>query len=1309
MKYSDSADVPNALIPQRYRVLKTSAQDGAGTLLHVRDLLRQEELAARVVCTPVDERAAGYQEFLRLLTIDHPSLSRVYDFGSVEAGVFYTRELTSQFSITEALEHLDDRQLYSCLEGAAGALAALHENGTAHGLMLPDYIRVARKGNQFGGIRVTDAGLRHLLSREYLQRAHRYDSPDVRAGAAISPASDLYQLAATLIEVVAGSNVLSVIERGVTRGIRSRMRGIDRRLVDLLLSLIAPDRQQNPANGQELLRIIRMGDWVLPEREWSVESLLTPVVVGREMPLSRLGAILERAETGEIHALEILGAPGMGRSRLLAEFDERARSAGWATVHVHPTGIEDPIGALVMSVEAAIGQVLPDLPVSQTDPRLNYHRYPNESPDTLRFAESAAAIFEILGQGSAKLVLLIDDADQLVPDLLTVLRYVVTEAGTQRILIAATGVQPIDLPGSEIVSIGPLGKTTLRRLIAPLLAISLNPDETLAALQNQAGGNPLWVRLLLASWIESEQLRFVRGRAFFNEKGNTAAPQTITDVVGIIVAGLSEAERRLVEALAVWGRPLSLHLVEKIAGQFREAGTLVAREGELVGFIGDTVGPVVYALLPEARRRYWHAAFIETLEEHEMERGQRGVHLIGAGRTGEGIRELVELAGEDEARLAHHAAFDHLRTAVENLPLGKRVSGVDRVRVVLDASRLATVVGELRWARERLSALEPEVEGINDPGLRLEYMLSQANVLRELRHASDALQYYAKARSLAEAVPELRDRLSMITLEEAANDASRGEGEVALRRIEPIVERLRQEGDSPLLGLALKRMASVQAHLGRSRSAAHLELRCARLARRLGDSQLATRAFITLGHLYHRLGRPQRALQSLDRAQAHLLQCPHDGHAAAELVNRAQVLISLGQTEEAESVLLRAQALRQRSGQRGRLAGILIDLGRLRRLRGRLSDGVGYYREAILLAEEFDVPLVHVGRANLGELFLHQGEHVAAEETLRIALTGNRPDHRGLILVNLGRLYRKRGEYARAFKALEEAADLLSESRASQAPHAKIEMARVLVASGDVLGAESQLARTRDEMGDNNEQHAEYQLALGLVAAGQGDSPIAAFECAVAAGQKSNDPTLLGETLIDALECAMAVAEPDHAWIYRHLRLLEETAAHTDALPVTTGLRILRASVPRAIDHPIPAAADQLGRGFIQNLAQRPEKPFDVALGDIIHDMEGATGAVVFVVGLGPDGRTVITPIPKSHEASPPIPKPHETALPTVRPYRIAAREFDRQIFRDALIATGGNALEAARLLRLPTSTFRYRAEKLKLLKPIRRDSTQQP
>jgi DNA-binding NtrC family response regulator len=115
--------------------------------------------------------------------------------------------------------------------------------------------------------------------------------------------------------------------------------------------------------------------------------------------------------------------------------------------------------------------------------------------------------------------------------------------------------------------------------------------------------------------------------------------------------------------------------------------------------------------------------------------------------------------------------------------------------------------------------------------------------------------------------------------------------------------------------------------------------------------------------------------------------------------------------------------------------------------------------------------------------------------------------------------------------------------------------------------------------------------------------------------------------------------------------------------------------------------------GFATKLTQGTS-PIDVLLRDMVRQTRGAEGAIVFALGLGADGAVSVAPVPA------PSPEPES---PVVRPYRVVAREFDRKVFTQALAATGGNVREAARILRIPLSTFRYRAGKIGVLAAARR------
>ena len=1220
----------------RYAPIEIIASPSDVTFERVYDRLRCEELALCTIARPKNSNTEAAADFTRLCRLDHPSLARVRDFGLTDDAVFYSRELGLPSTLKDrSSEAIDEAAIFLCLTGAAEGMAALHESGLVHGLVLPEHLHVSTAGPVVG-VRLADAGLRRLLSPAALRARERYDPPEVRAGAEITPASDIYQLGTTLLAALGRPGKQSVSAKC------GRVSG--QHLLEFLHQLVAPDARKRFANGKELRRALQGIDWALPERSEDAKSLVTLQMVGREHELGRFSAVLEEASTGKVHAVEFLGLPGMGRSRMLQECGARAEMAGWTAIPISPsTGGE-------------------------------------------------AAIHAAGEEKHAKLLFLVDHADHLDGDVITALRFLVTEAGTRPVLVVSAGERTIGLPGAAHIVLERFGSRDLRRFIEPLLLRALNPEELWQTVEQSAAGNPLWVELLLTSWLESGRLRSVSGRLFFDERVDAEVPQTISETISKLVAGWSSGERSLIEAMAVWGAPLPIDMATKVlAGRVEAPAALVRTDAGSYQFIGDTVGPVVLNLVLPERRQYWNAAFLSAVPANEMTDGQRARLLLGAGKSAEGVRALVDAGREAEERGAYATAFHHLRDALDHYP-PEMVADVDRVRLALDAARLATLVGELHWARQ---VLVPTLVPEGNAALQLERTLLLANVMRELRHAGEAGDLYSEARALIRRNASLQHLSIEVQLDEAANEAARGEGERALRGVEAIVASLEPAGASRLLGLARQRLAMLHAHLGHTRLAAQCELRCARVARRLGDYQLMARACVTLGYLYRLLGRSRRALLALDRAQAALLQCPSDALAASALVNRAEVLIGLGRTEEAEVALLRARALRERSGQRGRLPTILIDLGHLCRHDGRLGAGAAYYREAIALAEEFELPIALAGMSNLGELCLHLGEFEEAERLLRLGLSDRRPSHRGTTRINLGQLRREQQRYPEALQFLVEAEVLLGDSAPHYRPYAVLEMGRVLFAAGDVEGASFQMHRVRDEVAENQELSSEYQLLEGLIAAARGEAPDRAFASALDGVRESSDPTFQAETLITILEHAVRSQEVDESWISGLWRALEEAAARTDARSVAIGVRVIRGAIAERFAR--PAATEGLA-GMVQRKLERGGNAIEAAMGELLQQLPEAAGAAVFVVGVDADGKPIVSPIPKASQVS-------RAGDGRVRPYRVAVREFDRKLFREALAAAGGNVHEAARQLRLPTSTFRYRASKLGLLKPTQRDS----
>jgi len=1314
----------------RFDALAFLARTPAGELLRTRDRLRGEDVALWVIprqATTPAALAAFRDVFLALRHVDHPHLAQVLDLGSTDETFFYTRELVAGESIPGrrggagtgsprpcGIDLGDEHVLFQWLSAFAGALGALHAAGLVHGFIIPQHLHATADHGQLAGVWLTEAGSHLLVPPQLAAPFRRYFSPEVRAGASPTPASDLYSLGAVLLAAMEGA--------AAPRG-----RGRDAAVPEfraLLTRLLATDPAGRPADGRALGAWLRDPAWILPDRRLAIEHLLSPLLVGQRRAIAAACSLLTAAAAGNAHAGEIVGEAGSGRSRLLATIAGDAWASGWTTAWVGGRAGGRALDDLKDAVLQALGPSEPGLDAAlalANAPALAPALAPANAPELApanapelapglaaepsaivpAYAQISGAILGALARSGRRLVLLVDDAADLAPDVIATLKHLVTEAGSLPILVLTTGLQPAGLPDAQIIATQRLEERDLRRLAAPLLAAALNPEPLFTAIQAAANGNPLWVRVLLATWLESGRLRYERGRIFFDERAGAPVPATIEAVVHDLLDRLDPRARELVEIMAVWGRPLSRELATKIAGSplsvpealVTSGDAAIARvpreghQGHDLRFLADAFAPVVLRVLAADRRRSRHEAILAALDGMAVEPGVRAPHLFATGQIAAAVADLVTAAERAAATGALHTALAHYRMALDHTA-DLAPQTVERTAIALAAARLAVRLGELTESRAVLAQVAPPDDDPSaPPGLRLELLLLRAHVLRERRLTQEAAAAYSAARALAGAHPVLAPELVQIDIEEAANDFCANRWREGLERLAPRLAALEGAG-GPLVALAtaLNRMAALRSAGGEERAAALCALRAARIARGAADLPLAARALVNLGHIYQQLGLPHRAIRALDRARSILARCPHEGLRASELTHRGQVLLALGDFAAAESALLHARAIRLRTGDHGRLPAILIGLGRLLRHSGRLGAAEAHYEQALAIADEFALPAAHTARGLLGELLLWQGEWREAERLLRAALVDARPEVRGLCRRNLATLLRWRGRFPAALAALAACRRDFGSSAERQAL-ALIECVRVHLAAGDQAAAELCLAEAKAAAASADATlRAEYHLARGLVEVGARLDPRPALTTAIAMARETADPTFLGQVLIDAIRGLLDHHGAEAVRVRSYLEELEGAAARTDARYVASESRALRGEV--AARFPPPAAGDVLAAEFVRHVVEQGKSAEETLLGELVLRLGGTGGALLLAVGLTADGKLSLAPV-KTPSGSP---------ATTVRPYRVAAREFDRRLFKQALAVAGGNVPEAARLLCLPESTFRYRATKLKLL-----------
>jgi eukaryotic-like serine/threonine-protein kinase len=256
----------DAVVLGRYRLLEQIGAGGHGSVWIARDDASRELVAVkRIAVGAVDaqERLRIEREGRAAARLEHPAIVALYDSGDDVDAHYLVSELVEGASLaTLYREHaLGDGELLEIGAALADALAHAHERGVVHRDVKPGNVIVPTARRGAGGpsapAKLTDFGVARIAGEQALTRTGdvigtlAYMAPEQADGRPAGPAADLYSLALTLYEGLAGFNPL----RGRTVAATARRVGgaiapLERSRPDLPPALCtAIDRALAPAAG----------------------------------------------------------------------------------------------------------------------------------------------------------------------------------------------------------------------------------------------------------------------------------------------------------------------------------------------------------------------------------------------------------------------------------------------------------------------------------------------------------------------------------------------------------------------------------------------------------------------------------------------------------------------------------------------------------------------------------------------------------------------------------------------------------------------------------------------------------------------------------------------------------------------------------------------------------------------------------------------------------------------------------------------------------------------------------------------------
>jgi class 3 adenylate cyclase/tetratricopeptide (TPR) repeat protein len=431
--------------------------------------------------------------------------------------------------------------------------------------------------------------------------------------------------------------------------------------------------------------------------------------VGRDDELATLNNLLRQVEGGHGRAAGIVGDPGIGKSRLVAEFHRRlaAGRVTWVEGRCASYGTAIPFALLLDLLRSNCGIFETDTPEAITEKVYSGLRevamdLEQDGPVLLHLLEIKDAAggpilanpeavkrraFEVFRQLSIKgslqrpLVLVLEDLhwiDKISDEFLGFIAESVSDAPILMLATYRPGYQPpwIGKSYAAQTPLPPLSKDDSLHVVESVLRAERLVELVTQEIVAKADGNPFFLEQLALHAGEARDLR-----------SDLMVPNTIHDVVMARLDRLPDDAKRLLQTASVIGREFPLRLLGAVwkglgspEDRLRELSRLdfvyerIESEGSIYVFRHALTQETAYGSLLERHRRSYHGAIGHALEELYSGRADEVAELLALhfGRSDnveKSIDHAILAAEKSQRRWANSEALTYFNDALRRLDL----------------------------------------------------------------------------------------------------------------------------------------------------------------------------------------------------------------------------------------------------------------------------------------------------------------------------------------------------------------------------------------------------------------------------------------------------------------------------------------------------------------------------------------------------------------------------------------------------------------------------------------------------------------
>jgi class 3 adenylate cyclase/tetratricopeptide (TPR) repeat protein len=743
--------------------------------------------------------------------------------------------------------------------------------------------------------------------------------------------------------------------------------------------------------------------------------------VDRERERAVLGASVAPVRMGFGTLVELVGEPGIGKSRLAEELRENCADMTLLTARCeqyesstayHPFrpvlrsllgvelngGGEHNRAALAERLGTIDGELVPWAPLlaAPLDAEVSSTPEVDELDPSFRRARLHGVVGSMLGRLlDSPTLLVFEDVHWMDDASSELLRYLGTQLPTRPWLtcttrrpgdggfFAAEGTPP--LPALTL-RLEPLPAEDAKTLVRAATGSRLVSDEELAAITERAAGNPLFLQELASpeEAVEAGEL----------------LPETVEALVATRIDRLAPGDRALLRWASVLGPSFSGVVVADVlegdptAAADSEAwdrlAEFVERDPDVPNgfrFRHALIRDAAYEGLSYRRRRELHGRVAEVLERREPESLELlSLHFHRAERAAETWRYSLDAGRSAQAKWANLEAAQFYERALE---WAEAVPGLEAKPIAEVWESLGDclhLVGRYERAAEAYAAARALLPV---PSHELVELIAKEGLLREdMGRYEEAIDWYGRGLRAAEQLPASaeRDRLqNQLNLYWAFARYREGDFQDCIRRSNDVLEGALEIDDRQQLGDAYLLLHLVHTQIG-SPERVEFRGRALPIFEELGNLKRQATVLNNLGIDAYYEGEWARALDVYERSRALFERIGDVTNVAMAKNNIGEILSDQGSIEAAEALFREVQEAVDATGHRGLSLMARLNLGRAAARAGRHDDA------GLLLTEALDgfreiqaASFEQEAHARLAEAAVIAGDHDRALREVELA------------------------------------------------------------------------------------------------------------------------------------------------------------------------------------------------------------------------------------------------------------------------------------------------------------------------------------